>query len=445
MTSRAVSADDRLDTLVAVLDLTRNGDEWTRPEITRVSGLGRNVVTQRTAQLVEWGLLAEVGLSSSTGGRAARGLRFSAGAGHVLVAELGATTTSFGLSDLTGHLLSHRSEPSDITDGPEAILGRVAMHFEQLLHDNFVDVWGVGVGVPGPVEFTSGKPVAPPIMPGWDGFDIRGFFSRRFHAPTWVDNDVNVMALGELRDGLALGRRDVIYVKVGSGIGAGLISRGKLHRGAQGSAGDIGHIGTRVESKVVCRCGQVGCLEALAGGAALARQGRSSADAGESPYLSKVLEAGREITAADVGRGAIFGDQRAVELVTESARLVGETLSHLVNFFNPSLVLLGGGVTEIGDLYLAVVRQEVLSRSLPLATRALLIERSPLGNTAGLKGAAFMVVDELLSRDGLARWIEDGSPAGHPEVALHQARTLPNPQPSLGDFEGPTAQRSVVE
>lgn len=417
MTPRPVPADDHLDALVAVLTLIRNGDEWTRPEIARASGLGRNVVTQRTAQLIEQGLIMEAGLSSSTGGRAARGLRFSSGAGHVLVAELGATTMSVGLSDLAGRLISHGSEPSDITDGPAAILGRVAQHFDELIRDNAVHVWGIGIGLPGPVEFTSGRPVAPPIMPGWDGFDVRSFFSKRFLAPTWVDNDVNVMALGELRDGLAFGRRDVIYVKVGSGIGAGLVSMGRLHRGAQGAAGDIGHIGTRVESRVVCRCGQLGCLEALAGGAALARQGRSAAEAGESPFLSKVLEAGGEITAADVGRGAIFGDQRAVELVTESARLVGETLSQLVNFFNPSLILLGGGVTEIGDLYLAVVRQVVISRSLPLATRALLIDRSPLGSTAGLKGAAFMVVDELLSRERLALWINHGSPVGHPELA----------------------------
>jgi predicted NBD/HSP70 family sugar kinase len=118
-----------------------------------------------------------------------------------------------------------------------------------------------------------------------------------------------------------------------------------------------------------------------------------------------------------VGHAAVHGDPSSVELVTTSARLVGETLSQLVNFFNPSLILLGGGVTEVGDLYLATVRQMVLSRSLPLATRSLLIERSPLGNTAGLKGAAFMVIDELLSRERLGLWIEDGSPAGQPALS----------------------------
>lgn len=415
--ARTGIAVDLLDTVVTVLDLVRSGAARTRPEITRLSGLGRNVVTQRVAQLLDSGLVAEGPLGQSTGGRAPRELHFRSNAGHILVAELGATSTSVALSDLAGALIAQATEPSDVTDGPDVILGRVAELFEELLSAHDVEVWGVGIGLPGPVEFTTGTPVAPPIMPGWDGFDVRGYFAYRFSAPTWVDNDVNVMALGELRDGLAQGCQDLIYVKVGSGIGAGLVSKGSLHRGAQGCAGDIGHMAAVTGSPVACRCGQHGCLEALAGGAALARDGQLAAENGDSPFLARLARTQRDITGADVGRAAVHGDPLAVELVTRSARLVGETLSQLVNFFNPSLVLLGGGVTEVGDLYLATVRQMVLSRSLPLATRSLLIERSPLGNNAGLKGAAFMVIDELLSRERLGRWIEEGSPAGLPALS----------------------------
>jgi glucokinase-like ROK family protein len=375
------------------------------------------VVTQRVAQLLGAGLLEDGALGQSTGGRAPRELRFRSDAGHVLVAELGATSISVALSDLSGHLCSQVTEPSDVTDGPELILGRVVELFDDLLREHDIAVWGVGIGLPGPVEFTTGIPVAPPIMPGWDGFDVRGYFSGRFNCPTWVDNDVNVMALGELRDGLARGHDDVFYVKVGSGIGAGLVSRGSLHRGAQGCAGDIGHIATMAGPEIVCRCGKTGCLEALAGGAALAREGRLAAARGTSPYLARLADRTQPITSADVGRAALYGDPTCVHLVTQSARLVGETLSQLVNFFNPSLILLGGGVTEVGDLYLATVRQEIFSRSLPLATRSLLIERSPVGNRAGLKGAAFMVIDELLSRQRLGRWIDRGTPAGHPALS----------------------------
>ena len=263
-------------------------------------------------------------------------------------------------------------------------------------------VWGVGVGLPGPVEFETGTPVSPPIMPGWDGFDVRSFFATRYHAPVWVDNDVNVMALGELRGGLATGHRDVVFVKIGTGIGAGLVSRGLLHRGAQGCAGDIGHMAVG-DSTVQCRCGQLGCLEALAGGFALGRDGLELARSGESPVLAAELAEGHEITAQAVVDAALRGDPAARGLITESARLLGEALARVVNFFNPSLVLIGGGVASAGDLYLRQVRLAVLDRSLPLATRSLEILQSPLADRAGLRGAAFMVVDELLSPTGLSR------------------------------------------
>ena len=136
-------------------------------------------------------------------------------------------------------------------------------------------LWGIGIGVPGPVEFATGRPVSPPIMPGWDGYPIRERFAARYGAPVWVDNDVNVLALGEWRSGVAAGHDDVVVVKIGTGIGAGIISGGRLHRGAQGSAGDVGHIQVVDDPAVVCRCGNIGCLEALAGwrGARAARRG----------------------------------------------------------------------------------------------------------------------------------------------------------------------------
>jgi glucokinase-like ROK family protein len=417
MSIQTATTPDLMETVVSVLDLVRSGAARTRPEIARLSGLGRNVVTQRVSLLLDGVLLAEGEMGRSTGGRAPREQRFCAGAGHVLVLELGATSISVAIADLSGALRGQVTEAADVTDGPDVILGRAVELVDQLLRRDPVEVWGVGVGLPGPVEFTTGRPVAPPIMPGWDGYDVRGYFAERYDAPVWVDNDVNVMVLGELRDGLAQGVRDVVYVKVGSGIGAGLVSAGRLHRGAQGCAGDIGHIAAEDHSHIICRCGQTGCLEALAGGAAQARDGQLAAQSGRSPYLAKLAKEGHTITAVDVGHAALRGDPYSVQLVTHSAKLVGESLSRIVNFFNPSLILIGGGVSDVGDLYLASVRQEIFSRSLPLATRSLKIERSPLGDTAGLKGAAFMVIDELLSRERLGLWIDRRSPAGQPALS----------------------------
>jgi glucokinase-like ROK family protein len=393
---------DHIDSLVAVLDVVRNGQATTRPAIAHRTGLGRNVVTDRVAALIAAGLLAEGDLARSTGGRAARELRFRAEAGVVLVAELGATSIDVAASDLAGNLSHDRGESADVTEGPDQVLSRVAELFDEVLRQLPPDtqVCGIGLGLPGPVEFDTGTPVSPPIMPGWDGYDVRGFFCSRFRVPVWVDNDVNVMALGELRSGAATGHRDFVFVKVGTGIGAGLVSGGTLHRGAQGCAGDIGHMATG-ESSVVCRCGQLGCLEALAGGFALARDGRKLAQEGASPVLAGALGEGRSVTAETVGWAAQRGDPAARALVSTSAHLLGEALARVVNFFNPSLILIGGGVAGAGDLYLAEVRQTVIARSLPLATRELQIMQSPLADGMGLRGAAFMAVDELLSPERL--------------------------------------------
>ena len=169
---------------------------------------------------------------------------------------------------------------------------------------------------------------------------------------------------------------------------------------------------------MVCRCGNRGCLEAVAGGAALARDAKRAAECGESPRLALVLAEGREVTAEEVSKAAQWGDPVSVELLLRTGRLVGEVLATIVSFYNPSLILVGGGVAAAGDLLLAAIRESVYRRSLPLATRELQISFSPLGDEAGLRGAAAMVTDELFAADKIARWAAKGSPAGMPELAL---------------------------
>lgn len=412
MQSNQSTDADHLDSIITVLDIVRSGAARTKPGIARLSGLGRNVVTHRVNQLVDSGLLQEDGLGISSGGRSPRELKFRADAGHILVADLGARGVSVGCADLAGAVIGQRHEPCDVTDGPRAVLDRISELFEQLLSKHTGEVWGIGIGVPGPVDFASGRTVAPPIMPGWDGYDIRGHFAARFDAPVWVDNDVNLMVLGELRGGLASGENDVVFVKISTGIGAGLISGGRLHRGAQGCAGDIGHVLGDPSSTLVCRCGQSGCLETLAGGAALERDGQRAAAEGRSPYLAAVVAQGRQVTLSDVSQGMTHGDPVARDLMTTSAQYVGETLARIVNFFNPALILIGGTVPDVGDVYLTRIRQVVLNRSPPLATRELRLERSPHATYPGLTGGAFMVVDELFSRERLGRWIGRQSPVG---------------------------------
>lgn len=408
-----------VDTLCQVLDLVRSRPGVTRPELTRLSGLGRNVVSQRAQQLTDAGLIEEGPLGRSTGGRAPRELRFRAESGHVLAAELGATGIGIALADLAGRIVDQVHVANDVARGPEPSLELVDQHFRRLRdRHSHLPLWAAGVCLPGPVEWRTGRPVAPPIMPGWDGFDVRGFFAKRHGVPVWVDNDVNAMAVGELRAGIARDEADFLYVKVGTGIGAGLVSGGRLHRGAQGAAGDIGHVAVGTETDVLCRCGQAGCLEALAGGAALARDARRAAADPRSGWLARRAGQVTRLTSADVITASLHGDAAASELLRTSATLVGQSLARMVNFFNPSLIVLGGEVGRSSDLYLATVRQVVLDRSLPLATRSLSIDVSPLGNEAGVRGAAFLAIDELLSREALAQWITDASPVGLQQASV---------------------------
>jgi glucokinase-like ROK family protein len=413
--------DEVLDDLVAVLDEVRLGRSRSRSELVERTGLGRAVVARRVQELLDRGLVTEGDLGPSTGGRPPRRLAFRADAGHVLVADLGATSIAVAMTDLAGRIFAHYTEPADIASGPDVVLARVEQLFAELHHTARVvtgPVWGVGLGVPGPVEFASGMPISPPIMPGWDRYPIRERFSNRFGAPVWVDNDVNVLALGEWRSGMGQGHDNVVVIKIGTGIGAGVISDGRLHRGAQGSAGDVGHIQVVDDAVVVCRCGNIGCLEALAGGAAIGRFGQTAALDGRSARLRAAFDEFGMVTAEDVARAAAFGDPVAVELLQSAGRRVGPMLASVVNFFNPSLIIIGGGVAQSGDQLLASIRETVYRRSLPLATRELLIQRSSLGQLGGVIGMSALVVDQLFDRAAIERWLPAGVPAGMPEVAI---------------------------
>ncbi len=418
-------ADETLASLIAILDEIRLGQCRSRGELVARTGLSRSIVARRVGELVDHGLVVEGDPGPSTGGRPPRQLTFRGDAGHILVADLGATSIDVAMTTLDGRILAHRDEPADIAEGPDATLARVDELFDELRATYGTPpgrLWGVGIGVPGPVEFSSGRPISPPIMPGWDLYPVRRRFADRYGAPVWVDNDVNVLALGEWRSGVAAGHDNVVVVKIGTGIGAGIISGGRIHRGAQGSAGDVGHIQVSDDRSVVCRCGKTGCLEALAAGEAIARDGEAAALQGRSPRLREAFDRLGAVTAEDVARAASVGDPASLELLQAAGRRVGIMLASIVNFFNPSLIVLGGGVAQGGDALVESLCEVVYRRSLPLATHDLEIRRSSLGSLAGVIGGAAMVVDLLFSRASMARWVEAGEPSGMPDVVLGGAR-----------------------
>jgi predicted NBD/HSP70 family sugar kinase len=382
----------------AVLRLIREGRANTRAELVALTGLARSTVAQRVDALLAEQLVVPAGESASTGGRPPTIFEFNRAAGVILAADLGATHSRVALTDLGGGVLGESAADVAIADGPDAVLDWLHDRFDALLEDaggGRAAVRGVGVGVPGPVEFAAGRPVAPPIMPGWDGYPVADRLRERYEAPVLVDNDVNIMALGEY----SAGWREVehlMYVKVGTGIGCGIVAGGRIHRGAQGAAGDVGHIQITSDPQVVCRCGNVGCLEAVAGGGAMA---------------ARLAELGHDASdGRDVVRLVRAGSQDAIRVVREAGRVLGGVLATSVNLFNPAVVVIGGDLAQVDEHLLAGVREVVYQRSLPLATRNLRIVRSRLDDRAGVIGAATMVIDQVLSPQAVDEAMTTGVP-----------------------------------
>ena len=404
-TLRFGAQTDEVTSLLRIVNMVRTGEASTRPEIGRLTGLGRGVVTQRVDQAISMGFLEDGEFGPSSGGRAPRTLRFRSTAGRIVVAALGALHFHIGITHLDGDVLDQQHQQWDIARGPADTLDAVLATVDELLaRTGDAPVWAVAVGVPGPVDFESGRPVAPPIMPGWNGFDVRRRFEQHLDAPTWVDNDVNLLALGE-RARRGAHDANLIYCKIGSGIGAGLLSQGHLHRGTNGAAGDIGHVRIR-DSDAPCRCGKVGCLEAVAGGWALVRDAQQRLADGAAGRLAREEE---PLSPESIAKAAEHGDALAISLVQDSAHVVGEAIATLVNVFNPGVIIIGGAVASAGEIYLAEVRQRVYELSLPLATRDLTIAQSFNDPGEPLRGGAELAREQLFEAT-FPRWFAEGRP-----------------------------------
>lgn len=375
----------------ALLALIAGGRAVTRTELAAECGLSRSTVTQRVNRLLDRGLVIERGSGASEGGRPPTVLALAPGSGVLLAADLGATHAALAVADLGGEVVAETYADIDIDAGPDAVLGLVRDAWAGLLAGlgrTAGDVRGVGVGVPGPVEFSTGTVVRPPIMAGWDGCRVPARLTGYGPAPIMVDNDVNLMALGEHRAGRAA---DLLYIKIGTGIGCGTVTAGRLYRGSDGAAGDIGHIRLPGHEETVCHCGNTGCVEAVASGAALVRALRAE---------------GHDVaTARDVARLAAEGNTAARRALRVAAQRIGEVLAAVVSFHNPERVLVGGAFTAQSDEVLAEIKAVVYRRVLPLATRSLRIEPGPLGDKAAVVGAIALAQEHALAPGALAAWL----------------------------------------
>ena len=372
-----------------ILSLLRDEGPLSRAELGDVLELPRPRVVAELDRLVVAGLVREAGPAASRGGRRSTLVELNADIRFAGV-DLGATSIDVEITDGRLEPVAAYSEPADIRTGPKPILHRVDEILAKFkVEGAYERLMGIGIGVPGPVSFRDGVPVSPPIMPGWDRYPVRELLTREHNCPVVVDNDVNIMAVGERFGGVARATDNLLYVKIGTGIGCGIFLNGEVYRGPDGCAGDVGHIQVDANGPV-CSCGNVGCLEALFGGAALARDALAAARSGASAALAERLNLNGTVTAKDVADGAAEGDVTCIRLIREGGRRIGSVLASLVSFINPSMIVIGGGLAGLGHVLLAEIRSVVYRRSLPLATGNLPVVLSELGPRAGVVGAAVL-------------------------------------------------------
>jgi predicted NBD/HSP70 family sugar kinase len=374
--------------IAEVLGTFRARAALTRAEVMERTGLSRSTVNQRLDALLAAGLVVPSGEDAPTRGRPASRFVFNSDRGVLLVADVGATGMRTAVCDLAGVILAERDRGIDVAAGPEPVLSAADELFAQTLAEvgrEPADVHGIGIDVPGPVDFDNGQVVSPPIMSGWDRFDIPGWFGRHYTCPILVDKDVNAMAFGEQRTTYP-DIPQLLMLKIGTGVGAGLMIDGQVYRGADGAAGDIGHIQltvTDADEEPVCRCGNTGCVEAYAGGWALIRDLRA---------------AGRDVETVDDAVALIrSGDLTAVRLARRAGRILGGAIADAVSLFNPRVVVIGGQLAEIEEQLFAGIREMVYRRSLPLATRNLQIAATRLDGRAGLVGLALLLADGIFA------------------------------------------------
>ncbi|MFF1876718.1 ROK family protein [Leifsonia sp. NPDC058230] len=365
----------------AILDLIRSGHSRSRAEIARSTGLSPSTVAQRIDALIDAGYVREAGEGVSQGGRRPRTLEVDPTTGVVCAVDLGSHHATLGLVDLSGRLVAVRNENMEIADGPQRILTWIAAVADEMVAEHASPgqrLRGFGLGLPGPVD-SAGLMVSPSRMPGWNGVDVAAMMTRISGLPAAIDNDANLMALGE-HVSLHGEVQHFVFVKAGSSIGCGVIASGELYHGHHGMAGDISHVTVPGAPPVLCSCGRTGCLDAVAGGAAIVQALR---DAGVA-----VADTG------DVLALARDAHPLATQMLREAGTRVGGVLATIMNFFNPQRLVLGGILGE-AEAFVAGVRSRIYFECLPMITDTLDISVSVAKDRAGILGAARVVLDEL--------------------------------------------------
>lgn len=415
-----------------VLNCIRVDGPLARVTIARRTGLSRTTVSSLVDALLKEGLVREGSTVSAapSGGRRATLVHFNESAGRILGVDLGRSHLTLLATDLAANVIARHSGPFDSSLGPDACLPQLVRELCAFVVSSNIgwdSVVGLGLGIPGPLDAEQRMLVAPPRMPGWGGVDLLRYLRRELKVPVYLGNDANMGARGESRFGAGRGLSDFAYVKVGTGIGCGLVIAGDVYRGSRGSAGELGHV-TIDEDGPLCDCGNRGCLETMAAAPQIvadARHGFSLRRAlgADAPAFtgSRVLMGQQDVDVADVVLAAQHGDAACRAAVERAGELIGVALASLINLFSPSVILLDGSVARAGELVLDPIRRALAARSLPAASAGVRIVTGALGDNAIALGAVAAVIDaafgppDVLARlpapeVGIPAYAADGAP-----------------------------------
>ncbi|MBE6477934.1 MAG: ROK family protein [Propionibacteriaceae bacterium] len=374
-----------------LLRLIRHGEATTRADLQNRLGLSRVTLGKRLDRLLHSGLIEEAGQNASTGGRPRTVFQLDPKCGVLLGADIGSSQTRLAMTDFSGKVLAREARQLDVAGGPGAVLPWVRRQLRRMVEKRGADaggVLGVGVSVPGPVDPVSGRLVHPAIMPGWHGVDIAALLDDDFDGvPIAVGHDAQVAALGEYRTHWT-NCESLLLLKASEGIAAAAVLGGDVHTGGMGVAGDFGHM--RVPKGQQCRCGRFGCLESVASGWAMRKR---LDEAGWTVNSSEEL--------ADL---ALRGDSLSIELVEQSAKIIGRSLGPVVAVLNPSVVVVAGAMANTRDVFLAPLR-EALQAMLPDDMTRLTVVPASLGADVGVIGAALLAQDLVVDASHLGSLI----------------------------------------
>ena len=374
-----------------VIGALRDRGRASRAEIARATGLSRSTVSSIVSDLIEAGLLTEdaeeTGVAhGEAGGRPPVLLSLNHSAGLAVGIDFGHTHLRVAVSDLSHDVLAESRRELDVDHSAEDGLDAAAELVEEVLGQAKVGrdgVLGVGMGLPGPINRATGQVGSSSILPAWVGVDAAAEMERRLRLPVHVENDANLGALAEYVWGAGKGHTDVIYIKLSSGVGAGLLLGGRLHEGAGGTAGEIGHTHAQ-GGTAICRCGSRGCLETVASARAIAEQ--LGASRGEPVSTQELLQ-----LTAD-------GDPAAARLIAEAGREIGVALAGLCNLINPDCVIIGGDLSAAGEMVTEPVLESIRRYAIATAAEQVTVVSGVLGERAELLGALALI---LHAGDGL--------------------------------------------